>query len=339
MNQLDQKPLFSCPFCGLQQLDVVSGNCTDYISGENFALLSCQNCQCCFTRSTQANRNTNYYGTDYYNSETGKFSPITEKLFRLNHVINARFLKKYFPAARVLEVGCGRGYLLKQLKKFGAEVYCLESSKAADWILSNQEVKVVAIDDEIESCWPFAPDSFQLIIYWHVLEHLPDPIESLKQATRCLSPGGTLCISVPNVTSLQARLNLATWFHLDVPRHLYHFSKSGLISVLKDNGYQITKVKAGDRIQNLFGWLQSVANLFTPASTNTLYRLLQGGKPLNSANKRSLFVQISTFWLWLPLGILGFFCEEMSRNYGTITIYAQKQYSAQHPKKIQLEQQ
>ena len=313
-----------CQFCGMQITDLTSRSCKDYISGDTFDLLSCKNCRCSFTRSNHPNRNKNYYGADYYNSEAGKFSNLIEKVFRFNHIKNAKFLKNNFPAARLLEVGCGRGYLLRELQKIGAEVYCLESTQAANWILTNQDIKVIAIEEEDEGSWPFQSDFFQLIIYWHVLEHLPDPIESLKQATRCLSPGGTLCISVPNVTSLQARLSLVTWFHLDVPRHLFHFSQSGLISLLEDQGYQITRVKAGDRIQSLFGWMQSIANLFTPNSTNSFFRLLQGGKPLRSVNKRSLLLQILTAWFWVPMGALGFLLEEIIRNHGTITIFAQK---------------
>jgi 2-polyprenyl-3-methyl-5-hydroxy-6-metoxy-1,4-benzoquinol methylase len=326
VKQQEQENLLKCPFCEGQ---INNGNpisCKDYISENSFILLSCKNCRCSFTRSQQSNQGKNYYGEEYYNSEAGKFSTIIEKLFRFNHRKNAGFLKTNFPAKRILEVGCGRGYILGELKKSGAEVYCLESTTAADWILTNQDIKVMTINEGDEGCWPFEPEFFQLIIYWHVLEHLADPIGSLKQATRCLTPGGTLCISVPNVTSLQARLHLPTWFHLDVPRHLYHFSKSGIISLLEKHGYQITQVKAGDRSQNLFGWLQSIANLFMPKSTNAFFRLLQGGKPLRSANKCAVLIQILTAWIWIPLGISGFILEEICKNYGTITIYAKKRY-------------
>jgi len=327
VQQDEQKPLVKCRFCGSEKVGFTSTPCKDYISEDSFDLLECKNCQCLFTHSSHPDRDKNYYGVDYYNSEAGKFSTIIERLFRFNHIKNAKFLKKNFLAEQILEVGCGRGYILKELRRLGADVYCLESAGAADWILNNNEIKVYTINEEGEPDWPFEPDFFQLIIFWHVLEHLPDPIESIKQATRCLNSGGTLCISVPNASSLQARLNLPTWFHLDVPRHLYHFSRQGLISLLKQNNYQIIAVRAGDRLQNLFGWMQSIANLFTPKSTNAFFRLLQGGKPLNSVNKQALLVQILTIWLWVPLGLLGFFIEEISKNYGTITIYAKKRES------------
>ncbi len=135
-----------------------------------------------FTHLSHSNCDKNYYGEDYYNSEAGKFSTIIEKLFRFNHIKNAKFLNNNFQGRQVLEVGCGRGYILKELKKLGADVYCLESADAADWILNNHEIKVYAFNEEDEIEWPFSPDFFHLIIFWHVLEHFPDPVESLKRA-------------------------------------------------------------------------------------------------------------------------------------------------------------
>jgi 2-polyprenyl-3-methyl-5-hydroxy-6-metoxy-1,4-benzoquinol methylase len=319
------RPLDSCPICGLNTIEATTLQTKDYLSHDRFDLWRCHHCQCLTTKAAQQqDRERDYYGEDYYNTSSGKFSSITEKLFRLNHARNARYFHTHFPSPHILEVGCGRGYLLKELKRLGASVFCLESAEAADWILDNPDITVLTLPDRQTSRWPFAEEFFQLIIFWHVLEHLSDPTGSLKQAYCCLAPGGTLCISVPNISSLQARLGLTTWFHLDVPRHLFHFSRPGLVSLLEKQGYQIIKVTTGDRMQNFFGWLQSIANLFTPRHINSFYRLLQGGKPLRSVNRISLLIQLITSWIWIPLGILGFLIEEISKTYGTITVYAKK---------------
>lgn len=283
----------------------------------------CPNCKCAITEISERVEGKTYYGETYYNAKSGKFTALFEKIFRFNHKRNAKHLYRHYPASRILEVGCGRAYILKELKKLGSEeVVCLESADAADWILNNKDVDVAALNDEDK--WPFASEHFDLIIYWHVFEHISDPVGSLKQATRCLTPGGILCISVPNISSLQARIHLSTWFHLDVPRHLFHFSTTGLKILLEKEGYQIVKISAGDRMQNLFGWLQSTANLFTPWSINAFYRLLQGGHPLRSVNKLSLAIQLMTIPIWAPVGLAGFLLEEITGNNGTVTIYATK---------------
>jgi len=311
-----------CQICSKQTLFQVKNQCIDYISNEKFNLLKCNSCGCYFTEPPLNKKNTDYYGEEYYNKKTGKFSPLVEYFFKFNHRKNARKIYSRFNAVKILEVGCGRGYLLNEVSKLGADVYCLESSDAADWILENSQVKMFT--DTNDKNWLFSESFFQLVILWHVFEHLLNPTETLKFLRRNIVTGGYLVISVPNVSSWQAKLGLKTWFHLDVPRHQIHFDKKSLIYLLKQNKFEIITITSGDFIQNLFGWFQSLANLFTSKRINSLYRLLQGGNPMLNIDKKSLFIQIITSVFWIPVGILGYIFEEFSGNHGTITIIARK---------------
>lgn len=323
-----------CPICGQKKtLFLLSQEYQDYLSQEYFTLLRCQVCGCGVTQSVDLNKLGNYYGSDYYNRQSGKFSPIIEKIFRFNHYKNAKRLYRRFRPKNVLEMGCGRAYLLRALKQFNCQVYCLESQTAAEWILNNPEIQVVTSSTHSE--WPFESEYFQLIIFWHVLEHLPDPMLALQQATRVLAPQQILCISVPNIDSFQSRLHLPTWFHLDVPRHLFHFNKKALIDWLQRHDYDIIQVTSGDAIQNLYGWFQSLANLFTPQHPNVLYRFLQSGFNRQKVAFWPLFVQLLTAIIWLPVGLFGFLLEEILGFYGTVTIYARKKsFTANNQKKI-----
>jgi 2-polyprenyl-3-methyl-5-hydroxy-6-metoxy-1,4-benzoquinol methylase len=314
-----------CPICEKQRTLVKTQyQCTDYISQQTFALNQCEACGCYVTEIEQQSRQVDYYGKTYYNSARGKFSPLIEKIFRFSHKRNALMFYKQFHPDTVLEIGCGRGYLLRELKALGCQVHCLESNQAAEWILNNSEVAISSISDNNINNWPFSSDFFQLVIFWHVLEHLPDPSNALKEAARLLKKDGVVCISVPNVASYQARLKLSTWFHLDVPRHLFHFSQASLVELLEKQGYQIIKMTSGDATQNLFGWFQSLANLATPRTINSFYRFLQGGILLKTAGKLSLLIQLATSVLWLPIGLAGYFLEELTGHHGTVTIYARK---------------
>jgi 2-polyprenyl-3-methyl-5-hydroxy-6-metoxy-1,4-benzoquinol methylase len=69
------------------------------------------------------------------------------------------------------------------------------------------------------------PHSFDLVILWHVLEHLEEPEQYLSLINHMLRPGGLLLLEVPNYSSLQSQFSGKHWFHLDLDRHLYHFSK------------------------------------------------------------------------------------------------------------------
>jgi len=310
-----------CPICENETLVLLPRQAKDYITGKSFSLQQCNHCKCVVTADVELAAFEDSYGDIYYNSSKGKFSPLVEKIFKWNHKRNARLLQKRFNPQSILEIGCGRAYLLKELKALGVNVCALESAAAADWILYNDAVEVVKISED-SSEWPFPSSSFQFVIYWHVFEHIANPIASLEQAQRVLAEDGILCVSVPNVASYQARIGLTTWFHLDVPRHLFHFSKKGIIQLLEQRDFEIVKVCPGDGIQNLYGWFQSLANIFTKQELNGLYRLLQGGKPLKTASKTAVLVQVVTVAFWLPLGLLGYLVETVTGNHGTVTIYA-----------------
>ncbi|MEK7991644.1 MAG: class I SAM-dependent methyltransferase [Thiotrichaceae bacterium] len=306
----------NCPICKQALLVNSNQKSKDYISKQTFTLLHCPHCGCYITHGDMQQ---DYYGQTYYNSKKGKFNPLIEKIFKFNHQQNAKQFYQRFQPKRILEIGCGRAYLLKELKKLSCEVYCLESSEAAEWILNNPNVNVVT-DEKLN----FPAQYFDLIIYWHVFEHLSDPVASLRRTSSMLADNQRICISVPNAASYQAQLNLATWFHLDVPRHLYHFTPKSLVMLLESEGYEVELIEAGDMIQNLYGWLQSVANRFTTTEINGFYRLLQGGIPLKNLSKKALAIQLLTSVIWIPVGLFGYAIETIMGKHGTITVYARK---------------
>ncbi|MCI5118067.1 MAG: class I SAM-dependent methyltransferase [Candidatus Electrothrix sp. LOE1_4_5] len=325
-----------CPLChqhALKDSPVIS---VDYISGHPFKLYQCIHCRSWTTDTANLGSPEQYYGPAYYNSAKGKFSRLFEKIFAWNHRRNAHKIYRTFHPEKVLEIGCGRAYLLKELKKKGIEVHCLESDEAAEWILLNKEIKISTLTEEKERQWPYEDNDFDLVIFWHVLEHLDDPVAALRETARILIPGQHLCVSVPNITSLQARMHISTWFHLDVPRHCFHFSRSGLVDLLEKQGFEITKIESGDSIQNLYGWLQSLANLFTPKCLNSMYCLLQGITHIKRTSIMSLGVQILTVPFWLPVGLLGFFLEKLCDQEGVITVYAKKSYTTNTEKQTLL---
>ena len=120
-----------CPICKQVCLIDAQRNCTDYITKQVFELLTCPHCGCYMTIGKMQQ---DYYGQSYYNSKKGKFNPIIEKIFKLNYQRNVKQFYQRFQPQCILEIGCGRAYLLKELRQIGCEVYCLESSKAAEWI-------------------------------------------------------------------------------------------------------------------------------------------------------------------------------------------------------------
>jgi SAM-dependent methyltransferase len=112
------------------------------------------------------------------------------------------------------------------------------------------------------------------VILWHVLEHVPSPRDTIREAARILKPGGTLLVAVPNFGSWEARWSRDKWFHLDVPRHLTHFTPRTLNRVLEEAGVPITSFNFFSTEYDFFSFVQTVESKLG-FRHNLLYNLLR----------------------------------------------------------------
>jgi hypothetical protein len=107
---------------------------------------------------------------------------------------------------------------------------------------------------------------------------MQDPRATLRQARDLISPGGVLIVAVPNAGGLQARAFGPKWLHLDVPRHLYHFTRSSLENLLRREKFTPVREWHREFEYDLLGWSQSALN-FGPTAPNLFFDLLTGRKP------------------------------------------------------------
>jgi SAM-dependent methyltransferase len=132
--------------------------------------------------------------------------------------------------ARLLDVGCGTGLFLHLAQASGMQGQGIElSASAVRYARTRYGLDVH--EGTLESA-DLPTDAFDVVVMWHVLEHLPDPVASLQRVTRLLAPGGLLLIAVPNFASVEARVFGRRWYSLDAPRHLYQFTPESLRAVL-----------------------------------------------------------------------------------------------------------
>lgn len=137
----------------------------------------------------------------------------------------------YSHFGRILDLGCGSGINLYNLKKRGWDVYGLDISKnAVNFARNELNLKNVCVGT-IES--KKYPDSFfDVILLNHVIEHLSDPKRTLVEIKRVLKRGGLLLITTPNFNSFNAKLFKKFWFPLETPRHQYLFTPTTLRKLL-----------------------------------------------------------------------------------------------------------
>jgi SAM-dependent methyltransferase len=103
------------------------------------------------------------------------------------------------------------------------------------------------------------PDgSFDAVVLSHVVEHVADPLALLAACRRLLRPGGTLALATPNIDSRGHERFGAAWLHLDVPRHLFLFSRSGLAALFARVGFERFSITTAAK-SAASTWLSSAA--------------------------------------------------------------------------------
>lgn len=130
---------------------------------------------------------------------------------------------------RLLDIGCGSGQFLQQMQIQGWEVEGVDFDEMATESARTNYGLRVHTGDLRDIAYP--DNSFDAITLNNVIEHLPEPVEVVKECRRILRPGGRLVIVTPNFESLGRRRLARYWRGLEPPRHLFLFSPKNLAMV------------------------------------------------------------------------------------------------------------
>jgi SAM-dependent methyltransferase len=158
---------------------------------------------------------------------------------------------------RMLEVGCASGAFLTQMARMGWDVSGIEFSETAGRAARALEHRV-HIGSLDTAPAPDPAHGYDLVVAWMVLEHLPDPVQALRRLADWSRPGAWLALSVPDAGSLEFRVFRNAWYALDLPRHLFHFTRHTLGAVLGVGGWRVRRVLWHSNPNNL---LQSMLNV------------------------------------------------------------------------------
>ena len=213
------------------------------VSGESFSLLHNEDYDLLKTNPQPSlERLPSYYESEDYISHTDGKRTLFEKMYHLvksNAIKNkVKLINQWQPEkGTLLDIGAGTGDFLLEAKK-------------QNWIITgiepNDKAKQIAIQKGVSfgtNLEELANESFDVISMWHVLEHVPNLEEQIATLKRLLKPNGTIIIAVPNFKSYDAKYYAEFWAAYDVPRHLWHFSKTAIKKLFADQNMQLKKVK------------------------------------------------------------------------------------------------
>jgi SAM-dependent methyltransferase len=299
----------------------------DYITGDEFTIERCRSCGVAFTRPPPAFDNLGkYYPSEYYGGGSGRFPGPIETMQRALYRRRATSVEKTLGRkGRVLDIGCGPGFLLREFRERGWEVQGTEFSEQSAAHARKGFGLPVSVGYFREM--KFETAGFDAVVMWHVLEHTALPEETLAEVARLLRPGGVFLCAVPNFGSAEAQFARDRWFHLDVPRHLSHFTFDTLRSLLAKHAFTVERTSFFSLEYDWFSFTQSVLNRLG-LRHNLLYNLLRGARAKVLGSKPApLWQKVASLLLAAPVGVLSVPLTSLAallQTGATMTFFARK---------------
>lgn len=218
----------------------------------SFTVDRCDNCGLVFMNPRPTQKQVmQMYDEDYFHGrgfdegvnyiEGMKSSEAWETIYRnrLNTV------QRHSRKGKILDLGCGIADFLRYAKSKGWDVQGVEISKfSADYSRKRLHVKVFM--GTLEQA-KFKDSSFDAITMVEVIEHLPNPMDTLRYCYKALKPGGVIVIQTGNIDGLYSRMKGSSWPYY-LAGHLTYFSKKTIRRALEDAGFRVAKIYSGDEI-------------------------------------------------------------------------------------------
>jgi len=141
------------------------------------------------------------------------------------------------------------------------ECYGVETAASrAEFAKKNYDLEV---SNELFESGEIKPSTYAVITLFHVLEHIEAPKQLIcNLLSDNLARNGLLIIEVPNFESFQSKIAGPNWLHLDLPRHINHFTKARLFKMMEDIGLNVETIEYYDVIHGTLGMLNSLFSLF-----------------------------------------------------------------------------
>ncbi len=162
-------------------------------------------------------------------------------VFFTNEKLSPEILRERKQDSTLLDVGCGNGrFLHKVRERHGYHVSGVDLSPLA--VQAAQASYGLDVFQGVLEDARFPDARFDVVTAWWYLEHVPDPLATLREITRILKPGGHLVFAVPNTRSAVAWLFGSRWYHLDCPRHLALYAPEPVKRIVQAAGLETRSI-------------------------------------------------------------------------------------------------
>ena len=185
--------------------------------------------------------------------------------FRLRQSLES--LAELKVGARVLELGCGAGQFIREIKKIRPELDCYGCDISQHALaIAKQANDGVTYDLSIENKSVYADNFFDAVLIYDVLEHVENPSLILSEVNRVLKSGGVFYSFVPceadslSFWNLLHRLGLKKELTRMYAGHINKFSRRSLVSLVESHGFAVKHIRYSEQV---LGQLLGLAAFFS----------------------------------------------------------------------------
>ena len=221
---------FQCANCGCLQIAEIPPDMSRYYPPEYLSFRPLR-------RRTFTRRLRSLLGRQRYRYAVLNTGTLGRLLYRIWPKEDLRLLSwaRLTEDSRILDVGCGTGGLLYRLHAIGLRNLLGIDPFIERNITYPNGLKVLKRSfDEVDGTW-------DLVMFNHSLEHMPDQTQALSKAARLLSPDGTCLVRMPTVSSYGWEHYGVNWFALEAPRHLYLHSNESIALLAGKTGFRVDR--------------------------------------------------------------------------------------------------
>lgn len=263
-NKVPHPPMINitCPICIDKQTEphpIIFSVKVD--STKIYQIRRCQNCHHIYTYFDHEIDIASYYDEKDYTVKDTK-ETIFFKIQQLEYNLVIDKIKKSSPSpASLLDFGSGKGLFLQFAKEKGYNVKGIESSVPRANYAKTHFGLAINTNYYVEG--NVFGEKFDVLTMFHVLEHIylsENLLTNLVQAN--LKDKGTLVVEVPNFNSWQSKWAGNKWLHLDVPRHISHFTPDRLKKVISKSGCQVKSASYFSLHLGVIGMVQTIFSWF-----------------------------------------------------------------------------
>lgn len=230
----------NCGLCG-------GGAAAPYLEAAGHRLVKCSACGLVYTGDFEKAKAE--YKEDYFAARNRYVERWDEFCAMFDALISK--VQAFKPGGKLLDVGAGVGALMTAAKKRGFEVRGVEISAWAS-AFAREEKGLDVFTGSLADAG-IGPESFDLAVLNHVLEHAEDPLGLLAGMRRVLKKDGLLVVGVPNIGSLMAGIQGGDWPSLKPEEHIWHFTPETLGALLARAGFEVVFFEARENY-HAAGW-------------------------------------------------------------------------------------